>query len=364
VFLPYNPSLKGEVERFEIGDFSYGEFRVGIAQRFPISGERGAELEAANAYQTLVDKKLEEARWQATVNARRAYFTGRVRIRRFRFARRVRQFSRKLLSATQKRFEGGQISKIEVATARAQLVEARQRVDQARADLKTELHHLAELTGMGSEALPWPTDELPTVTTLPGEQLTSLKREARKSAPTIEVRQAARTLADRRTSVARRRAWPDPTVGVFFKNQAPRAGGSFNGLVGGLTLPLPIWQRNQAGKADAKAARAVADSKLSARRQRLGTDIKQAGIELQGARRQLQLFRTTAKPAFASQLSLLEKGYRAGEFDVTDVTVAEQRLVQQQMDALDALQTYVRAMTRLERLTGVRIWASNDGPTP
>lgn len=361
VFLPYNPSLTGEIERFDLGGFSYGEFRVGVEQRFPLGGERKAEKGAADTYAKLQKLRLSRARWRAETQVRRVYFASRIRIRRYRFAIRVRDFSRRLLTATEQRFEGGQISKIEVATARSRHARARQRVIEERAKLKKKLQNLATLIDHSGSSLPWASDSLPTLRDISTSRESDIQRRARRSAPTVEVREAQIRLASRDLQTAKRRAWPDPKVGVFFKNRSPEFGGSVNGLVGGLSVPLPVWERDQGDRSDAKADRVVAHSRLASFRRELDADIAQTVTDLRAARQKVRVFRAATEPALESRLSLLEQGFNAGEFDVTDVTVAERRLVEQRLDALRAFHDYIRAMTRLERLTGIRLWPSTDG---
>jgi outer membrane protein TolC len=53
---------------------------------------------------------------------------------------------------------------------------------------------------------------------------------------------------------------------------------------------------------------------------------------------------------------MLERGYEAGHFDVTDVTVSKKQLTEARRQMLETMQQYVDATAELERLVGVPVW--------
>jgi cobalt-zinc-cadmium efflux system outer membrane protein len=350
----HDPELRAGVERFPFGEFSSGEAQVGVFQRFTIGGEQTTRLEAARARREVADQRLEETRWEVHARVHRLYNLALVDAMRLRLADRVYRFSKDLREIARRRVEAGEASQVAVQVAEAEVGRAKQQFLEARSRLVGRLRKLEEVAGLQREAVPLPEGSLPEVP----EQIDAdeLLEVARESYPPVETREAALEAARARERLEKRRGLPDPGVGLAYKHKSPEAGPSAGGLVAQLSVPLPVWNRNRLERMVSAAEVRVSRTELESLRRELGPKVADAVQALQSAVRRVDIYEERVVPAFERELEMLRKGYRAGEFDITDITVARERLLENRRRGLQARAEYVRAAARVERLTGQEFW--------
>jgi cobalt-zinc-cadmium efflux system outer membrane protein len=361
VLTKYNPVVSGAVERFPFGEFSYGEAKAGVSQKFTIGGEQVARLESAVQHREVLKQRLERTRWAVHADVHRLYNLALVDLRQLQLNYRLRAFFEELLGVAETRLEAGEATKIDVQLAKVELARAKQEVVQARSALISRLRTLEKRAGLEAEALPVPQGELPE--TRVDLEVDQIQKVARESYPLVEVFEALVEEAKSEYEYQRKKAWPDPGVGLFFKHKSPDAGPSDSGLVAQLSLPIPIFNANKLGRLVSAKQRTVAKTKLATLREKLGPLIADAVQSVRAAARQIDIYGQQLVPAFEQELELLREGYEVGQFDITDITVAQQRLLRGREQALGAMIDYFDAAAELERLTGEEFWNSNETPS-
>jgi cobalt-zinc-cadmium efflux system outer membrane protein len=361
VLTKYNPVVDAGVERFPFGGFSYGEARVGVFQRFTIAGEQKAHRQSALEGRKVLEKRLARTKWAIHADIHRLYNLALVDLERLQLNYRLKTFYEDLVEIARMRLEGGESTQIAVQLSKVQLARAKQQVVRARTALVSQLRTLEERAGLEADTLPVPGEPLPEVRG--GLDEDNLTQIARESYPQVEVFEALVERAKAEYDYQQKKAWPDPGVGLSFKNKSPAAGPSDNGLVARLSLPIPVWNANKLERMVSAKQRTVAQTKLATLREKLGPRIADTVQSVEAAARQIDIFGRELVPAFERELDLLRQGYEAGEFDITDVTVAQERLLGARQQALDAMDEYFEAASRVERLTGEEFWESNDNPS-
>jgi cobalt-zinc-cadmium efflux system outer membrane protein len=151
--------------------------------------------------------------------------------------------------------------------------------------------------------------------------------------------------------LADREAWPEPSIGASWH----REGGPNEHedvIFGTLTLPIPLWQRNQGARAEARADLAIAEAELESLEGRLRARLARAESAVRAAAVRIAVFGTEVLPSFEQNLSMLERAHELGEIDVLDVSVAVERFLRAQDDALDARADYFDALADLEETVG------------
>lgn len=361
VLTKYNPVVKAGVERFPLGAFSFGEAKAGLFQRFTTAGEQAARLEAAIQRREVLEKRLARTRWAVHVDVHRLYHLALVDLRKLQLRVRLRAFFEDLLQVAETRLGAGEATEIAVQLSRVELARAKQGVIRARSALVSRLRTLEERVGFETESLSVPAGSLPEVRVdLDADRMQEVARE---SHPLVGVYEALVEKADAEVRYQRKKGWPDPGVGLFFKNRSPNAGPPTNGVVAQLSVPIPIWNANKLGRFVSAKQRTVAKTELETLREKLGPKVDDAVQSVRAAARQIDVYGKKVVPAFEKELKLLREGYRAGEFDITDVTVAQERLLRAREQALDAMDDYFEAAARLERLTGEEHWKSDEKPS-
>ncbi len=350
----HDPEFRVGVERFPLGEFSHGEAQVGLFQRLTIGGEQTTRLEAARSRREVADRRLEETRWEVHARVHRLYNLALVDATRLRLAARLSRFSEGLREIARRRVEAGESSQVAVQVAEAEVARAKQQFLEARSRLVGRLRKLEEVAGWRREAVPLPEGSLPEA---PEEvDADELRELARESYPPVETREAALEAARAKERLEKRRGLPDPGVGLAYKHKSPEAGPDAGGLVAQLSVPLPVWNRNRLERMVGAAEVRVSRTELASLRRELGPKVADAVQALESAVRQVDIYDERVVPAFERELEMLQRGYRAGEFDITDITVARERLLENRRRGLQARAEYVRAAARVERLTGREFW--------
>jgi cobalt-zinc-cadmium efflux system outer membrane protein len=354
ILLPDNPSVQGAVERFPLGEFSYGEAKVGLSQRLEISGERRERIESAKAKVEVAKARLQQIRWRVDVDVRRLYATLLIAHRQRSVAKDALEFSKELFRIAREKFEGGETSKVSVEVARTQRAQARQALIRARSRVESISVRLAEAVGLETDETLFPEGKLPPLSQPLGrDKISSLVSDG---TPTIRLRKVAVEAANKKLDEEYREVWPDPTVGLFYKNQSPDRGDRVHRGILQLSVPIPLWNRNTEARREAEAKIAVRETRLRTTQFETRKRALEERQTVDGAYRQIKSYRSNLIEAFSRQLEMLERGYEAGHFDVTDVTVSKKQLTEARRQMLETMQQYVDATAELERLVGVPVW--------
>ena len=145
-----------------------------------------------------------------------------------------------------------------------------------------------------------------------------------------------------------------PAVAPRVVYQHTNDGGDFVGA--GITIPLPLWNRNQGERTRAAAERVVANRKSDL--------INRGGLELQvsathaaavSSERQVEIYTAQVETAFKSALHAEEKAYTSGKGGVLDVWQTFRVLNEAQLTGLSLRQHAAMARARLSILVGEEV---------
>lgn len=170
--------------------------------------------------------------------------------------------------------------------------------------------------------------------------------------------------ADRRPELAAQRArWRvvEATLARLERDVVPKLGilGGVDaqassptyGLLG-LSIELPVAQRNQASIAVARAQRETEQERARLLERHIAREVALSHARYWSHRARLELLTRAAIPAAENAARLVEDGWRAGRFDVFRLTVVLRDLLRAHMDALEALRSSWVEFIELQRLSG------------
>jgi cobalt-zinc-cadmium efflux system outer membrane protein len=162
----------------------------------------------------------------------------------------------------------------------------------------------------------------------------------------------ARLELERRKAVARlelaNRA-PDLTVSLGSKRMSDP---SRSQTLIGLSLPLPLFDRNQGNVLAAQRQADKADAELAGAAMRLESELAQSVQELRAARQALDLLRNEILPAAQQASEAVRKGFEFGKHNFLDVLDAQRTLLQARAQYLTTLSDGHRAAAAIERILG------------
>jgi cobalt-zinc-cadmium efflux system outer membrane protein len=331
------------------------DFRVWLAQPIEIAGERKQRRQAAAKFQELTNQELLETQWVVHREVHAAFHTALVARERWHVVRKLLVSTEELLSVAERRLQAGDISPLQVRLAEGELAQARQTALTAERGYRSAQLELAELSGWPTDPLPEPVGGLDEPKRAP--LVKDLLKLARQRHPGIAARATAVEEAEARVQLENREAWPEPILGVTYTRESlPNIRVNEHIVQGTIAMPIPFSQRNQQGRADARADLAVRRAEQQAFRQTLQARLTRAATAVDADANRIAAYGTEILPAFEGNLSLLRRAFELGEVDLLQVLVARERLLRIQQDALTAHQDYYRDVAALEAEVGTEVW--------
>lgn len=331
------------------------DFQVWLTQPIEIAGERKQRIRTAEKFDELTQRELQEAEWIVHREVHAAFHTALVARERWKVVDKLLVSTEELVSVAERRLQAGDISPLAVRLAKGELAQARQTSLTAERAYRSAQLELAEVAGWRPDILPEPLGKLDEPRRAPAVR--DLLQLAQRQHPGIAARATAVEEAEARVRLEDREAWPEPSLGVMYTRESlPNIRIHEHIVQGTMILPIPFSQRNQAGRARARAELGVRQAEQESFRQTLQARLTRAAIAVDADANRIAAYGTEILPAFEGNLKLLRRAFELGEVDLLQVLVARERLLRIQQDALTAHQDYYRDIAALEAEVGTEIW--------
>jgi cobalt-zinc-cadmium efflux system outer membrane protein len=315
---------------------------------FPLElgGKRAARVSAAERSRDLARAQLAQARAQVRAGVISSYFATVVAQERVKLASDSADLAARAADVVGKRVTAGKTSPVDSTRARVDAANAQLELADARAELNSARQTLATTWGATSphfDAVDGDVDSVPA--RAPAADLL----QQVETAPSLV---SSRIEIDRRMAVVdveRSKAVPDLVVsaGVKRDNELGRTQ-----AVIGLSIPLPLFDRNQGGVYEASRRAEKSRDDYAATRVRLIAEVSQAATQLATAHASLRIIREAVLPAAQQAYDASTTGFEAGKFGFLDVIDAQRSLLQARARYLNTLSSAWQAATAIDRLLG------------
>ncbi|MFO0678317.1 MAG: TolC family protein [Polyangiaceae bacterium] len=347
ILMPVNPRLSGDVRPPVTGgtwkDFGYGanleaSLDLGGAPSARVrEADRGAEVARTDVR---LERQIARAEtWAAYVRAEAA----RARIEETKSLVRIAE---RILNASQKRSTLGAAGDIEQAAATSELGVLRASVDAALRQREAHVATLRALLDFGPEQKLSLTTPLRTPTDVP--EAGPLVERALRTRPEFDKLRARIAQLDATDERLSRETFP--RLGAYVGIDAAPVSPIF-GLVG-LSVEIPVAQRNQGPRAVVKEARAGENARIELQARQVLREVTSTRKAFEHRAKELTTLTETAIPAAERTLELVETGWLAGRFDIFRVTTASRDLARIRELRLDALEAVWLERIALERAVG------------
>ena len=312
---------------------------------FELGGKRAARVEAARQERGLAALALEDLRVQLRADATAAFYELAAAIERHRMAQELAALAARAAGAAGKRVEAGKVSPVDETRARVAQAGARIDVIQAARSLETARIRLAALWGGEAAQLriAVPAGGLPVAAPLP-QLAARLERS-----PAMQRARAQVGHREALAQVERSRRVPDLTLIVGTRREGLD---NRDQAVVGLSLPLPLFNRNQGALREALRRVDKARGEEEAERVRLQAELAQAHARLAAALEESALIASEILPGAESAYRAASRGFELGKFGFLDVLDAQRTLFQSKIQYLNAAAESHRAAADIARLTG------------
>jgi len=321
-----------------------------IEQMFLLAGKRGYRIESAGYGIQAAEATFTDAIRELTLALKDAYFQVQLASRRLDLAKDNQERFHRILTIGELRFKKGFIAEVDLIRLRLQAVDFGAQVIRFSQEVQTALNDLRLLL-----ALP-PTTDLVLTSDLVYKRVTPdidrLRTEALDKRPDLQARRFVLSQQQANLKLAKSLRIPDPVVGGSFTIQGPQGGS--NQQLYGLTLevPLPVFDRNQGGIAQAEIAIQVAQVDLHKTTLEVQNEIEVTYRNLTQSQHLVEAYQAGVLDDARTTFFILEKAYQKGGvtlLDVLDAARTSQTILQ---NYLEALFEYQRNLFLLERATG------------
>ena len=311
-----------------------------------LGGKRAARTKAAEKTREQAQAQLAELQATVRANVAAAYFDVLTAQERLVLARDSAALAKSSTDTVSKRVAAGKVSPVEESKARVAEAGVRVELAQAASEQRNALSRLFALLGRidapytvlegkaeNLPSVPSLADLQPLIASSPGVVLARIEVDRRKALTDLE--QSKRV--------------PDVTVSVGMQrsNETQR-----NVLLFGVSVPLPVFDRNQGNLLEALKLEDKARDELQAATVRLHSEVAQARERLSTITAEVQSLQQDVLPGAKSAYDAATIGFENGKFNFLEVLDAQRTYFTAKSQYLKALGEAHRAAADIDRLLG------------
>ena len=350
-----NPTLDLETRTGAFtGSSDEQSLTLGISQEFSLTGKRDKRLK-------LAEQELEMYRWQLVdrerlirAEVKSAFYAAMHASKMTELADRAINLNQQLLDVTKERLAAGDIAELEMNLVKVELARSEgSRIGALKAQYQSNarLWSFMGLPGGASPALTGSLETVPPMT----RSLAELQQLASGNRPDSKALEVEKNRGEADIMLAQAEGVPNLTAGLFYSHErrtdATGAGEEKvrDNLVGiRLSLPIPVFDKNQAGVQEARARRSSAESRLLAARRNIELEVDTAYNSYQNSEKILSLYKANIIPQLEENLHLTQEAYRLGEAGILAVIQEQKKFLEVSEGYLTALHDRQAALVKLE----------------
>ena len=311
-----------------------------------LGGKRAARTKAAEKSREQAQAQLNELKAALRANVAAAYFDVLTAQERLVLAKDSVALAKSSTDTVAKRVAAGKVSPVEESKARVAEAGIRVELAQAASEQRNALSRLFAL--LGKIEAPFTVLEGKAENLPPVPKLADLQSLI-SSSPAVVL---ARIEVDRRkalTDLEQSKRVPDITVsaGIQRSNETQR-----NILLFGVSVPLPVFDRNQGNLLEALKLEDKARDELQGATVRLHSEVAQAQERLSTIAAEVQSLRQDVLPGAKSAYDAATIGFENGKFNFLEVLDAQRTYFTAKSQYLKALGEAHRAAADVDRLLG------------
>ena len=336
------------------GSSAENSLSLGVSQEFFLAGKREKRL-------AIAESELEMYRWQLADRERvlrqevkTAFCDVLLAEQRIVLADRSITLSRQLLDVAKERLEAGDIPELEMNLVKVELARSEgARIDVERTLLQNQLK-LWMLMGLSPGEYPAIVGTLDSDVSMT-KNLVDLKQLAHVKRPDLKALEAEKSRGESDIALAQAEGIPNLTAGIAFKRDTTSM--EIGGIDGKdtaytiglkLSLPIPVFDKNQAGVQEARVKRSSTESRFLAAARNAEREAETAYASLLNAEKVLSLYKSNIIPQLEENLKLTQEAYRLGEVGILAVIQEQKKFFEVNDGYLTALHDRQTALVKLE----------------
>ena len=323
-----------------------------LNQEIELGNKRAMRIEAADAFYQKSLAELESKQAEIHANVVSVFYEVLAAQERLILSKSSLEIADLALDASAKRVKAGKSSPIEETKSKIAQSSAKIEVNQAISLLNSAQKRLTTLWGntppisssVNSGVVQGRVDRIPAISSL--RDLSMML----ENAPAMRLANLEVNVREGMTNIERSKATPNITVSAGVVNNQELGG--VNQALLGLTLPIPLFDRNQGYLQEAVSRQYKAQDALVALKSQLEANLVTHYERLNAANQTIATLNTEILPSAQSAFDAANKGFVAGKFNFLDVLDAQRTLFQAKNQYIQSLLDAHQAIAEIERILG------------
>ncbi len=369
-----NPTLDAEYgsPRF-LGGEAESDLSVGVSQVFETGGKRSKRVAVAELELQQISAEVTGIERQLTAAIRQSYTNAIAAARQLDVLEKLIAADQEIVRVTEARLKEGDVAPLDVNLVKVESDRLKVQAIQARSELETQVLNLQTLTGADvAESIKLaPQADRPPRLDLGLSELTDIALRERND---LQAARIGEQLGAARVNLAKSNAVPNVAGSVRFSrskgiidlpgtlNGSSIALDKDNSLTFGVSIDLPVFNRNQGEIASATGERLQATRQREFLETTVKRDVAVAYRKYKAAAETLVLYSTQILPRSEANLQTVRSAYGFGEFSVFEVVNEQRRLTENITGYNQSLHDYYNALTELETALGTTLPPTGFAP--
>lgn len=327
---------------------------VGLTQRFETGGQRRHRVERSEALATASRADSADAERVVSRAVALAFYEGLGAAERLQLREDSATLAADLYDIARSRVSAGAAAPLEENAARIRRAEAERQLVRAETLLANAKLRLATALGLDPATLLELDGTLPDTAALPS--LPDLLARARENHPRLLASRATVDAEQSAAALATAEAWPDLSLGASYARDEKD-----DILMGGLSVEIPVFDRNQGERQRTTAASRRAAATARAVRLAIDSEIRRSYADYEAAARSVAVFDADVLRSHRDNLELIEGMFEAGKIRYADVVLLQRELIEGRLGYLTARLALARAEIATRAAAGLDLAPLSTG---
>lgn len=348
-----NPEISVGVEDvLGSGDYSGGreaQTTLLLSQIIELGGKRSARQEVATAFQSQVKDEYEIARVEVLSDVTDKFIRTVTDEQLLKLAERASGLAKDALINIQKRALAGGVSDLEETKAKVLYARSNIATEHAKHQLAASKRELSSL--WGSDSIRFSSLDANLFQTIPLPSLEDIERRIDES---LEIK---KWVSEKRLREAEVKLAEAKSISNFAFGAGPRRfeGSDDNAWVFQVSMPLNIFDSNQAGISEAKSLKEQSSVNEQKARLRLRAVLFGLYQELQHSLTEIKAMKDEIIPQAEKSLKVAQEGYNQGRFSYLELLDTQKTLLEVYREQIEAAYSFHHYTNAIERLLGTPI---------
>ncbi len=339
------------------------ETSIGFALPLDLSGQRRARVNLARAELEAAEVELADRERRLAAEVRASYAEVMAAIRELEIMEDLTNVDQQTARVVEVRVTEGDSAPIELNLLRSELDRLKARRVLVEGRLQASMLRLKNLVGAA------PGEPLRLAENLDAQILTeppSVEAAvdiALRTRPDLRLARLTEEVAQAGLRLAHAQGRPDVTAftrytknsAVFDDTPAGVLRDKDRLLTFGVSIGIPVFNRNQGAKAEAEAAIAQARKRREFAESVVRSEVSSAFARYEAAKNSLAIFEQGVLDRSAQNIRSVRGAYEIGAFRVTDLLVEQRRYIDLQREFIEAMAERFRALADLQAAMGIAV---------